>query len=450
MISTLLLLGPQQASDIPVGISKIFETHCCHCHGNEKSAGDLKLTSMEAIKKGGHSGAPLIGQSLDDSELYLRISSTSDGYRMPKKGPPLSPAEQKTITDWMQLQFSSNRTELSNPAIAPVTNQPPPTTTEQLGNWLVDFENQIKLPSRAHPLYVAAGAMLIAIAWLATARRRRKRQASDPPSPRPAFLPPFIFLALATLAILLSHFYGRVIELEQENEKLAATTASTKPVVISASSQPIPPHPMHPPRLGGRYYRGNDERDKALFNNGFYRTATIDLHLVDEDGARLKWNDKLNSEQPKLFVELTIERAAEATKELFSDRVLAATKLLHFDQGTKNVYQFESIVAADKWRVRIPIGAADEGQLQGMVYLTYGGQPARPHYGIRYDISINNDQISPTSEIWMGSLYDLGGRVLQPTGDSILADRWFDWRPIPEIEGRGSTDPKLLGLPEHK
>ena len=49
----------------------------------------------------------------------------------------------------------------------------------------------------------------------------------------------------------------------------------------------------------------------------------------------------------------------------------------------------------------------------------------------------------------MGSLYNLNGRVLVPRGEKILLDRWLDWRPIPEIEGSHTQDPKLLGLPEH-
>jgi hypothetical protein len=33
----------------------------------------------------------------------------------------------------------------------------------------------------------------------------------------------------------------------------------------------------------------------------------------------------------------------------------------------------------------------------------------------------------------MGSVYNLKGRVLLPSQKDILLDRWFDFRPIPEI-----------------
>jgi hypothetical protein len=46
-------------------------------------------------------------------------------------------------------------------------------------------------------------------------------------------------------------------------------------------------------------------------------------------------------------------------------------------------------------------------------------------------------------------MYTLGGRVLVPEEGKILLDRWFDWRPIPVIEGEAATDPKLLGVEEH-
>ena len=73
----------------------------------------------------------------------------------------------------------------------------------------------------------------------------------------------------------------------------------------------------------------------------------------------------------------------------------------------------------------------------------------RPHFGIRYDVRVREGAISKESELWMGSLYTLGNRVLIPDENKILLDRWFDWRPIPIIEGEPVTDPELLGIEEH-
>jgi hypothetical protein len=89
-----------------------------------------------------------------------------------------------------------------------------------------------------------------------------------------------------------------------------------------------------------------------------------------------------------------------------------------------------------------------------MVYMMYGVQPGRqlprPHFAIRYDIQVEEDKISNESVLWMGSMYTLGNRVLVPEEGKILLDRWFDWRPIPVVEGEATTDPKLLGVEEHQ
>ena len=78
-----------------------------------------------------------------------------------------------------------------------------------------------------------------------------------------------------------------------------------------------------------------------------------------------------------------------------------------------------------------------------------GSASPRPHFGIRYEIDLDQGKIAKPSTLWMGSMYTLGGRVMVPDKNRVLLDRWFDWRPIPVIEGEGSSDPKLLGLPEH-
>ena len=110
-----------------------------------------------------------------------------------------------------------------------------------------------------------------------------------------------------------------------------------------------------------------------------------------------------------------------------------------------------------RWETKFELGSPStwhNGIADGMIYVFHGaqevdGHPGRVHYGIVYHISIEGDRISPDSELWMGSLYNLNGRVLVPSEKTILLDRWFDFRPIPEIEGENTTSPELLGIPEH-
>ena len=111
------------------------------------------------------------------------------------------------------------------------------------------------------------------------------------------------------------------------------------------------------------------------------------------------------------------------------------------------------VVTPDQvWKARLPIGQPEswpDGENSGKLFLLQKGIKPKPHYGIVFEVSVVDGKVKDTSQLWMGSLYDLNGRVLAPRGEKILLDRWLDWRPIPEIEGPHTDDPKLLGLPEH-
>ena len=70
----------------------------------------------------------------------------------------------------------------------------------------------------------------------------------------------------------------------------------------------------------------------------------------------------------------------------------------------------------------------------GDLYVYYGPlERNRIHYAIHYDLVFDGNTISMGSELWMASTYNLNGRVLIPNQKDILLDRWFDFRPIPEI-----------------
>ena len=67
----------------------------------------------------------------------------------------------------------------------------------------------------------------------------------------------------------------------------------------------------------------------------------------------------------------------------------------------------------------------------------------------RFDLHEEDGHLGLDSEIWMGALY-VNSRVSPPPMEGrIPFDSWFSERPIPEIEGEPSTDPVLLGEPEH-
>jgi hypothetical protein len=117
----------------------------------------------------------------------------------------------------------------------------------------------------------------------------------------------------------------------------------------------------------------------------------------------------------------------------------------------------QSVEPNQMWVAKIVLGNPKNWEhaiAEGMIYLFYGnqeidGEIGRVHFGIKYRIEMVDGRISKNSEIWMGSLYNLNGRVLIPNEKNILLDRWFDFRPIPEIQGENTSDPMLLGIPEH-
>lgn len=87
--------------------SPIFETdirpvlrrRCGGCHGTGFRKGDLDLTSMTGVRRGGESGEPAIGDSPDTSLLWIMI----DGGDMPPEGEtPLTAAEKKLIRRWIE------------------------------------------------------------------------------------------------------------------------------------------------------------------------------------------------------------------------------------------------------------------------------------------------------------------------------------------------------------
>src|SRR5262249_22020177 len=80
-----------------------------------------------------------------------------------------------------------------------------------------------------------------------------------------------IYLYTGTLRTALAASQGQVAELQAQLHPVSQTLVRRI-------------RPKHPPRMSGEYYRGNDERNAALFNGGFYRTCTLRVGLVQPDG----------------------------------------------------------------------------------------------------------------------------------------------------------------------
>ncbi len=346
------------------------------------------------------------------------------------------------------------------------------TATERLGDWWNKLNHALASPRYRYVAYLSIPLLLLVLAIAISAWDRRKtrlRGRSDTFSL--AGFKPRLQLALLSLLLVAAALlfqFGLLKELTLANETLESQLADAKAAKRSAkrTDATLPPHPMHPKRLGGVYYRGNDERSPQLFNGGFYRTATMEVWLMDASGRRLGWND--DPGDSSLFISFSIVRAVGTTSSLFSKRVMNSTFLTHQPQPEQTSvansdfrdeeFSLNEIEPGESWEAVIPVGTPSHirnENVEGLIHVHHGrqvnqeGKKGRIHFTIKYQINTVDGKISPESEIWMGSLYNLNGRVLIPDEDSILLDRWFDFRPIPEIEGSNTTDPTLLGIPEH-
>jgi hypothetical protein len=419
--------------------------HCVRCHGETLAAGDLRFDAgRERVVRGGQTGSDILGSSSADSELFRRITSTKPGYRMPKEGDALSAAQIGVVQRWLDqgAPWPSN----SKP-----TRRKSETVTEQFGRHLADLTTRLEEPSFRNLFWLCVGFGVLALLGVLISWRRRRRIAAGLEMPtedatwKNWVIGALMFLLLATWI----HYDGKADSMAKEFNEAKKELFK---YAGSPDDDPLePPYPMHPKRLGGVYYRGNDERNEALFNGGFYRTAKLEVWLVDEGGTRLGWGDAVLG---PLFVEFEIHRAAQTTGELFSDRVMSLIALTDSvsPQAEREVAQMECVTPGQVLKARLPIGQPESwpsGVNSGKLFLVQQTSKPKPHYGIVYEVSVLEGKIEDTSQLWMGSLYDLNGRVLAPRGDKILLDRWLDWRPIPEVEGTQTNDPKLLGVPEH-
>lgn len=102
----LSLLASLSAADTPTyakHIQPILADRCYSCHGPEKQKGELRLDSVEAIRKGGKNGSILTPGDPAKSTLYsLTILPAGDDDIMPAKGDALTQAQTDAIRDWIK------------------------------------------------------------------------------------------------------------------------------------------------------------------------------------------------------------------------------------------------------------------------------------------------------------------------------------------------------------
>jgi len=251
-------------------------------------------------------------------------------------------------------------------------------------------------------------------------------------------------------------------QIAKDRDRLAHALEGARPKELTAKDvygyPPMPKRPAHEIRLGGVYYRGNDERHPKLYNGGNYRTATLTLSLCDEKLNPLGPGDPIPPEG--LRVQLLIERAPLATRHLFAPRIMSR---VHLARWPDHLGKDEPFVAVgltevkpyEQWQATYPIpsvAGSDSTTREGWIYLTNRKpKPDRKDWtiymAIRYALKSRNGKLSKDSDLWMGATRVFGGLHFPPDR-KIVPREWFDHHPIPIIQ-HAVDDQDLLGIPEH-
>ena len=465
-LSTLLLLlvgcasepAPTATIDFHNDVAPIFKARCWHCHGPQQQQGGLRLDDKTFALQGGLSGQKLVEPPTDDCELLRRVTTDDPTLAMPNEGGRLSAQEVDVLRRWVKAR-----------ALWP-EKTPPSGRDEFLARYGDDLWKRLRVFGGEPKIW-----MLLVFAVCVGVSQRIRRVPADSPRwskgvlrrvraccPRVSAAG-FSVVMLATILWDAVGFSMRLsAELAIAKQKLAeaGTVGELRPGALNGA-QPRPLRPRGAMGLGGTYYRGNDERSDKLFNGGYYRTATLRLSLIDENHQPLKIGQQVTGSQ--LFVRLEIERALRAAPALFSD-LLMRDVLLTRRTGdrkeplaTDEPVTLEVLESGERWGANYRLGdfnGQSDIALNGTVYVYTGATRSAEsvqgslQYGIVYGLRIRERILQENSEMWLGPIL-VPGNFQYPIEGRITLAEWLDTNPIPEITSDNSTDPKLLGIPEH-
>ena len=100
-------------------VRPVLAQNCYQCHTSEQ-AGGLRLDSLDAVLKGGDSGAALVPGDADHSLLIKAIRQTGD-LKMPPKGPKLSDGDIANLVEWVRRGGAWDSAEPTKPVVAVLT-----------------------------------------------------------------------------------------------------------------------------------------------------------------------------------------------------------------------------------------------------------------------------------------------------------------------------------------
>jgi hypothetical protein len=156
-----------------------------------------------------------------------------------------------------------------------------------------------------------------------------------------------------------------------------------------------------------------------------------------------------------LVVHFELERAPGASAEFFVEPMMSQVALSHEANCAKlNSSESQStalrVLRTDwAWGCDVPVTSvvSHDGSRSGLLYVNCNGIMK---YAIKYEIHVHDRRINSDSDVWMGCLSIMGNIQGPPLEGQIPFCEWFDWRPLPEITGPNSTDPRILGILDHR
>lgn len=106
------------AKDFAADIAPILAKNCVACHGGAAAQGKLALDSLEALQRGGASGASLVPGNSEASLLYQRLVTEDRALRMPLAGKALPAETIAAIKEWIDGLEAAPATVAAKPTTA--------------------------------------------------------------------------------------------------------------------------------------------------------------------------------------------------------------------------------------------------------------------------------------------------------------------------------------------
>jgi len=137
MAAALLALAPAvaHAEDVrfTTQVAPILVQKCQGCHGPDKAKGHFRVETFERLMKPGDVGAaPVTPGKPEQSELFLRITSSDPEKRMPQKDDPLPAAQVALIEAWIRTGAKFDGPDRTVPlaTLVPDAQQPHPAAPQ--------------------------------------------------------------------------------------------------------------------------------------------------------------------------------------------------------------------------------------------------------------------------------------------------------------------------------